>query len=134
MNGSICTIWIDPAGIYLFKVNNGNTRAMCESCSKLKVKTPERRQWSHSGVFIVNFEQISHIVLVFPLLVLNKSMPARECVCWCCFVALLYFGWTSTLWIWFIRFWEILSENIFFQKWSELIKIVTNIHVWFQVL
>ena len=25
-----------------------------------------------SGVFIVNFEQISHIVLVFPLLTLNK--------------------------------------------------------------
>ena len=32
-----------PAGIYLFKVNNGNTRAMCEICSKLKIRTPERR-------------------------------------------------------------------------------------------
>ena len=27
------------AGIYLFKVNNGNTRKMCEICWKLKIKT-----------------------------------------------------------------------------------------------
>ena len=49
------------AGIYLFKVNNGNS----EICSKLTIKTPERRQWRLSGIFIINFEQISHIV-VFP--------------------------------------------------------------------
>ena len=36
----------NPAGIYLFKVNN---------C-----------------VYIINFEQILHIVMVFPLLTLNK--------------------------------------------------------------
>ena len=33
-----------PAGIYLFKANNRNTRTMCEICSKLTIKTPERRQ------------------------------------------------------------------------------------------
>ena len=53
------------AGIYLFKVNNENTITMCEVCSKLTIKTPERRQWRHSGLFIVNFEQISYIVLMF---------------------------------------------------------------------
>ena len=31
-----------PAGIYLLKVNNGNTRAICEICSKLTIKAPER--------------------------------------------------------------------------------------------
>ena len=31
------------AGIYLFKANNENTRAMCEICSKLTIKTTERR-------------------------------------------------------------------------------------------
>ena len=31
-----------------------------------------------SGVFIVNFEQISHIGLVFPLLTFNKQMPAGK--------------------------------------------------------
>ena len=30
-------------GLYLFKDNNGNTRTMCEICSKLTIKTPERR-------------------------------------------------------------------------------------------
>ena len=32
----------------------------------------EWRQWRQSGVFIVNFEKISHTVLVFPLLTLNS--------------------------------------------------------------
>ena len=34
-----------PADSYLFKVNNGNTGKRCEICSKLTIKTPERRQW-----------------------------------------------------------------------------------------
>ena len=33
----------NPFGIYLLKVCNGNTRSMCEICSKLTIKTPERR-------------------------------------------------------------------------------------------
>ena len=33
---------------------------------------PERRCWRRSSVFITNFEQISDIVQIFPLLVLNK--------------------------------------------------------------
>ena len=38
----------------MFKVNNRNTRIRYEICSKLTIKTPERRHWRHSGVFIVN--------------------------------------------------------------------------------
>ena len=30
-------------------------------CSKLIIKTPERCHWRRSGVFIVNFEHISHL-------------------------------------------------------------------------
>ena len=56
-----------PAGIYMFKVNNRNTRTRYEICSKLTIKTPERRHWRRSGVFFVNFEHISHLVLVFLL-------------------------------------------------------------------
>ena len=40
------------------------------------MKTPERRQWRRSGVSIVNFEHISHLLLVFLLWTLNKSMLA----------------------------------------------------------
>ena len=53
------------------KVNNRNTRTRCETCSKLTIKIPERRQWRRSGIFIVNFEHILHLVLVFLLLTLN---------------------------------------------------------------
>ena len=45
-----------PANINLFKVNNKNTRKRCEICSKLKIKTPEKRLWRRSAVFIFNFE------------------------------------------------------------------------------
>ena len=60
-----------PVGIYLLKVNNRNTRTRREICSKLTIKTPERRHWRRPGVFIVNFEHLSHLVLVFLLLTLN---------------------------------------------------------------
>ena len=59
------------AGIYLLKVNNKSTRIWCEICSKLTIKTPERRLWRHAGVFIVNFEHISYLLLVFLLLTLK---------------------------------------------------------------
>ena len=65
------TKWNYSAGIYLFKVDNENTRTVCEICTKLTIKTPAWGHWHRSGVFIVNFEQISHIVVVFPLLTLT---------------------------------------------------------------
>ena len=65
-----------PAGIYLLKLKNRNTRTRCEICSKLTIKTPERRQWRRPGVFIVNFEHISHLALVLLLLTLNMQLPA----------------------------------------------------------
>ena len=57
---------INPASIYLFKVNNGNSKTRCWICSKLTIKTPERRQWRqltlnnftyYSSVSIIDFEQ-----------------------------------------------------------------------------
>ena len=38
---------------------------MCEICSKLTIKTPERRQCLRLGIFIVNFEHILYLFLVF---------------------------------------------------------------------
>ena len=51
---------LNPVGIYLITVNNKSTRTRCEIC-----------HWRRSGVFIVNFEQILNLVLVFLLLTLN---------------------------------------------------------------
>ena len=56
-----------PTNNYLFKVINKNKRAWCNICPKLTIKTSERRQWRCSDVFIVNFEHISHHVLVYLL-------------------------------------------------------------------
>ena len=65
--------YFSPVGMYLFKVNNSNTRTIY---SKLTKKTTERRQLRCSGVSIANFKKILHIVLMFLLLTLNKKMPA----------------------------------------------------------
>ena len=36
---------------HMYNVNKKNTRKRCEICSKLTIKTPERRHWLCSGVF-----------------------------------------------------------------------------------
>ena len=40
------------------KVKSRNTRAICEICPELTIKTAERRHGCHSGFFIVDFEPI----------------------------------------------------------------------------
>ena len=53
---------MNPAYIYLFKINNKNTKKI------------------YSDVFIVNFEHILHFFLRFLLLTLNKEMLAgKQC-------------------------------------------------------
>ena len=56
---------VNKVGIYLFKVNNRNTRVRCEICSKLIIKTKEQRQWRPSSVFAISFEHILHRSSVF---------------------------------------------------------------------
>ena len=57
---------MNPAGIYLLKVNNINTRTRFEICSKLTIKI-----LASFWYLYCNFEHISHLVLVFLLLALN---------------------------------------------------------------
>ena len=65
----------------MLKVNNEITRKRCEICSKLTIKTPERCQRCSPGVFIVNYENISHLFLVFLLLTwTSKCQPG--CIFW----------------------------------------------------
>ena len=58
-----------PDGMYLLKVNNRNRRRR----SKISSKFTKKHQ---NDVFIINFEHISHLVLVFLLLTLSRQMPA----------------------------------------------------------
>ena len=45
---------------------------------KAFIKPFEAPQWRRSEVFVVKFEHISHLVLVFLLLILGKQMPAGK--------------------------------------------------------
>ena len=54
--------------------------ALCEICSKLTIKIPERRQWNCSGVFIVNFEQISRLSLLFYCLTWTSKCRPRPVI------------------------------------------------------
>ena len=53
-----------PANVYLFKVNNRNTRKRFEICSKLTIKRPEPCQWRLSAIFIVNVEPFFIVSIV----------------------------------------------------------------------
>ena len=69
---NIYTIKNSPTNNHLFIVDNNYTRKRCKTCSKLIIKTPEWR----STVFVVDFEHIPHLFLVFLLLILNKLVFA----------------------------------------------------------
>ena len=58
-----------PAG----KVNTSTRRKIY---SKLTIKTLKQRHWRRPGVFIVNFEHISHLSLIFLLLPLKISFDS----------------------------------------------------------
>lgn len=74
--GDTLFVWMPkdfPASIFLLKVNNRNTWTRCEICPKLSIKTPEWCNWRCSVVFIVNFGHISHLFLVFLLLICTSK-------------------------------------------------------------
>ena len=49
-----------PAGNYMFKVKNRNTRTRCEICSKLTMKIPERRQWLKPKILLSYFLEMKN--------------------------------------------------------------------------
>ena len=53
---------------------NGSTRTMRGICSKSAIKTLERQHWRGSGVFFINYENVSQIFLMVPLLNLNEKL------------------------------------------------------------
>ena len=63
---------LSPAWNYMFKVNNSDTRTRREIYSKSTTKTLERHYWRRHGVFIVSFEHILHLVVVFLWLTLSR--------------------------------------------------------------
>ena len=109
---------IFPANNYLFKVNNREARKKCEICSEVTIKTPEWRHWRHSGVFIVNFEHISYLFLVFLLLTWNKQMLAGV-------LPVIIFSISSVTIIWN----ACLHPPLFFTKCLHFSRFLT----WFEI-
>ena len=56
------------SNIYLFKINDRKSRKSCEICSKLTIKTPERRQGRRFGVLLLTLNIFHTVFLVFLLL------------------------------------------------------------------
>ena len=69
-------------------------------------------QWCHSGVFIVNFEHISHLVLVFLLLTLGCN----------CRLGLCQFGLSL------LKFKEILNRNAWSNCWDRKEFVIAMLH------
>ena len=63
------------AVIYLFKFNSGNTRVICEICSKF-INNMSKSLMSFYVVFMADFEEIPRIVLMLPVMTLKKQIPA----------------------------------------------------------
>ena len=57
----------NPVNICLFEVNNKSTRERCEICSKLIIKTPERR---HGQIQVKSFVAFA----MFLMLTLNRQV------------------------------------------------------------
>ena len=54
VNGWVWLSWYSfPAGIYMFKVNSRNIRTRRKICSKLTIKTPERRHWQKKKLTLI---------------------------------------------------------------------------------
>ena len=60
------------AGMYLFKVNKGNNGTIVRNLLNLF------NQWRISDVFIISFEQVSDIVLMFWLIVQEKQKQSSR--------------------------------------------------------
>ena len=105
----------------MLKVNNRNTRTRCEIYSKTTIKTPERRQWCRSGVFVVNLEHISHLVLLFLLLTwASKCWLGKLCLC------IWYLFYDCSISFHCVAY---FSEKTFAMKKIKLNKNIKNINI-----
>ena len=89
--------------IYLFKVNNRNTRKRLGICSKLTIKTPERLR-RRSSVFIGNFEHISHLFIVFYCWLWTRKCKLRS------------FQFCVNMSLIIKKFWKCFSQNQLLSK------------------
>ena len=57
---------------YLFKISNGNVKAMCKISTKLTTKTPEPRYWHRSNVFYC-YDNVVKFVSFFQIKIASED-------------------------------------------------------------
>ena len=125
--------WSLPANIYLFKDNNRNTRKRYEICSKLTIKTYERRHWH--DLVLLSLLLTSNIYYTF--FYVSIGYYEEGIVCWASslFNDFLHgrWGWTTEIPIFislyhFLWSWECseAAGRICFKK-ELLFKILQNL-------
>ena len=112
---------LHPVVIYLFNLSYWNTIAICEICSALTIKTPERRHWSLFLNKVAGLRTLRYAVLVSLMLAVNIF-----CILFWCFHCWLWTSksrlghWCLYCWLWtgfaFLRFlkvasWKMLTNN-----------------------
>ena len=118
----------------MLKVNNRNTRARCEICSKLTIKTPERRHWRQ--VF-VSFYYSKIYVFLFSLLIMihwrHKFLETMQSH-WGFTYYRTIENYSSPLvvWFWFQLIQKYLSKEIII-AWNRKIVLKKTFFVYYRL-
>ena len=72
---------LQPAGIHLFKANNGNIKTISEICSNKNTRTSSTYFTSLSGVSIIDFE-MANVCWVPPLISSRFVRIPKGFLCW----------------------------------------------------
>ena len=75
--GPYCIKKDTPHGIYFLNINNGSTRKIREICSKLTIKSPERRHLTSFWCLFLFTLNKFHIFFGVYIAALDKCMPAK---------------------------------------------------------
>ena len=94
----------------------------CKICLKLTIKAPGHCQWCYSGIFIVNFEHVLHLVLMFLVLNLKRSMLARS------------WKWRISRKTFFCRFSENRQNNSFLEDLCKTTLLLLHFYLDFFLL
>ena len=111
-----------PAGNYMFQVNNRNTRAQCEICCKLTIKTPERCHNFEQDIalWVTNFLNLCLPINIPLSVVLDKDISKSN--------ANLFSYWKSKVGEiqWFILYFELDTQSTILNPAVDYMFKVTN--------
>ena len=63
---------------FFFCLPNKQLLGVGETCSELTIKTSEQLQWHHSGVFIINFANLSYLLRSVSIVNMEQVMTCNS--------------------------------------------------------